>query len=169
MAKSMVKCPICNSQFDRNAEETVQYGARRWAHKTCAIKENSRRAKEEIDRRNLEEYIKKLFGIPQLDIRIHKQISGMMAKFNFSYSGILKTLIYFYDVQGNTTEKSNGGIGIVPYVYKDAFNYYKNLHDAQKRNEEKVISDYVSTGRIVSIQSPIVRPKQKRLFKLEED
>ena len=43
-----------------------------------------------------------------------------MKEYNFSYSGILRTLIYFYDIRGNTIEASNGGIGIVPYVYEEA-------------------------------------------------
>ena len=32
-----------------------------------------------------------------------------------------------YDIKGNPKEKANGGIGIIPYVYKDALNY-KNTY-----------------------------------------
>ncbi len=34
----------------------------------------------------------------------------------------------FYEVKQNPVEKSNDGIGIVPWVYKQAFNYYYGEH-----------------------------------------
>jgi hypothetical protein len=50
-----------------------------------------------------------------------------MSKYNYTYSGIHRSLEYFYEVKGNSLDKANGGIGIVPFVYQDAYNYYYSL------------------------------------------
>ena len=76
--------------------------------------ETSKRSK---DKEELNEYIKKLFKIDYVDARIQKQIKQYVEEYHYSYSGIRKALIYFFEIKGNSIEKSNGGIGIVPYVY----------------------------------------------------
>ena len=50
----------------------------------------------------------------------------------YSYSGIYKTLKYFFEVRGHPIEKANGGIGIVSWVYKEAYNYWRALWEAQQ-------------------------------------
>jgi hypothetical protein len=82
---------------------------------------------------------------------------------------MLKALIWFFEVKGNSTEKANGGIGIIPYVYKDAYNYYYNLYLAQIVNQEKDIEQYQTKVREIVIQSPKAPPKRIRLFDLGED
>ena len=50
---------------------------------------------------------------------------------------MLKALIYFYEVKGNSVEKANGGIGIIPWIYKDAYNYYYDLWMIKQRNKNR--------------------------------
>ena len=38
--------------------------------------------------------------------------------------GIFFTLKYFYDVKGGSWDRSHGGIGIVPFIYNEACNYW---------------------------------------------
>ena len=75
----------------------------------------------------------------------------MREQYNYSYSGILKSLIYFFEIRRNSIEKANGGIGIVPYVYEDARKYYYDLYMAQKRNEDKKVGELVSKGREIKM------------------
>ena len=70
--------------------------------------------KEDLDKMKLEQYINKLFHTDYVDPRIQKQIKNYIKEYNFTYSGILKSLVYFYEVKQNPVEKSNDGIGIVP-------------------------------------------------------
>lgn len=168
MAKAIVKCLICGVTFDRNSEEFCQKG-RRYAHKECFDREQEKRSQEERDKDSLEEYIKKLFNEDYISARIRQQINRMREQYDFSYTGILKSLIFFFEVRGNSIEKANGGIGIVPYVYKDAYNYYYNLHLAQQKNEDKKIEDFVQKSRQVVISPPKRQPKTIKLFNLEEE
>lgn len=110
----------------------------------------------------LETYIKKLLNIDNLNIKIRKQISDYHNNQNYSYSGILKALTYFYEVKGNSTEKANGGIGIVPYVYQQAYNYYYAIWVAKEQNEAKPIEQYVAPERTIIIPPPKSKDKKKR-------
>lgn len=80
-----------------------------------------------------------------------------------------KALIYFYEVQGNDKKKANGGIGIIPYIYRTAYEYYYSLWLANQKNEGKVIDDYKPQVIEVHIPSPQLNPKRRRLFKFFEE
>ena len=164
-----VTCYYCGVKFDRDKEPTVQVSARRYAHKECAEKHSVEKSEEEKDLESLEQYIMKLFDEPFVNARIKKQIKDYQKQYGYTYSGMLKALIWFFEVKGNSTEKANGGIGIIPYVYKDAYNYYYNLYLAQIVNQEKDVGQYQAKVREIVIQSPKAPPKKIRLFDLGED
>lgn len=163
-----VKCLYCGISFDRDIEEFVPI-KNRYAHKSCYDKEMEKRSIEEKALADLEDYIKKIFQEDYVNARIRSQIKRMREQYNYSYTGILKSLIYFFEVKKNPIEKANGGIGIVPYVYKDAYTYYYNLHLAQQKNENKDVKNYVKEGKRIVIKPPKRKPKEKKLFNLEED
>ena len=97
--------------------------------------------------------IKQLFGDTANYAQIKRQLKIYINDNHYSYSGILKSLIYFYKIKGNSTEKANGALGIVPFVYQDAYNYYYSIWLAnQKAKEEEAAivkrqTDLVSIGR----------------------
>lgn len=122
------------------------------------------KAQEEKDKQELDDYIIKLLKIDFVDARIRKQINKYVEEYNYTYSGIKKALIYFYEIKGNNIEKANGGIGIVPYVYKNAFDYYFALWQAQQQNQDKVISDYQPKIVEVTIPRPQRKIKKRKLF-----
>lgn len=159
-----VKCIYCQKIFDRDKLPFVQISTRRYAHKECSEQENSRLKQEELDKKALEEYILKLLNEEYISPRVRKQINTYREEYQYTYSGIRKALIYFYEIKGNSVEKANGGIGIVPYVYKDAFNYYYSIWEANQKNEEKVIVDYVPQEQIIRIPKPKRKLKQRKLF-----
>lgn len=106
----------------------------------------------------------KLFNMDYVDARIRKQIKQYVDEYNFSYSGIRKTLIYFFEIKGNSLEKANGGIGIVPYVYQNAHNYYLALWQAQQKNENKIVEEYIPNIKEVVIPRPQRQVKKRKLF-----
>ena len=88
----------------------------------------------------------KLLGENYINPRVRKQLNQYVEEYNYTYSGMLKALIYFYEVKGNSVEKANGGIGIIPWIYKDAYNYYYNLWMIKQRNEDKNILSPLHTA-----------------------
>jgi hypothetical protein len=159
----IVKCLYCEKKFDRDKMPYIQVG-RRYAHKECSLTAEERKTQEEQDKQDLDNYIIQLLKIDYIDARIRKQIKTYIEEHNYTYSGIKKALIYFYEVKGNSIEKANGGIGIVPFIYKDAFNYYYALWQAQQQNKDKVIVDYQPKVIEVVIPRPQRKVKQRQLF-----
>ena len=162
-----VKCLYCEQKFDRDKTEAIAIG-RRYAHLTCHNNSMNQKTQEEIDKYNLEEYIRKLFNTKTINTKIKKQLKDFIDEYNYSYSGILKTLIYWYDIKNNNIEKANGGIGIVPYIYDQAKEYYYRLYLAQYANELEDIKEYKITIKEVEIASPRTYTEPPKLFKLIE-
>ena len=159
-----VKCLYCGEMFDRTITDFVQVTKLRYAHKICYDKHISDLSQEEKDITALHNYIKTLFNIESLTPRITKQIQTYHENNNYTYSGILKSLVYFYQIKGNDISKANGGIGIVPYIYEEARTYYTAIWMAQQQNLAKPIQQYKPNTIQVEIPPPIRKEKKKKYF-----
>ena len=165
MAKAMVKCLYCGQQFDRNAEPCVKIKTR-YAHTACAEKHESEIPQEQKDLQALKDYIVQKFENYANWALVNKQIKTYKEENNYTYRGILKTLQYWYDIKKNDISKAKGGIGIVPYVYNQALDYYYNLYLANHVNEDKDISNYIQVKEI-TIRYPEPKKKPIKLFDVE--
>lgn len=76
---------------------------------------------------------------------------------------MLKALKYFYEIKHNDVSKANGGIGILPYCYQDAYNYYFSLWQAQQRNQVNM-NYYIPKEIEVIIPIPKPRNTRKKIF-----
>jgi hypothetical protein len=155
--------------FDRDKVPFKQISERRYAHLTCALAAENEKSQAEKDREDLEKYIMELLGEEYISPRVRKQMNSYIDEYNFTYSGMKKALVYFYEVKGNDKSKAKGGIGIIPYVYRDAYNYYYSLWLANQKNEHKVITDYKPVVREVRIPPPQLKPRKRRLFSFFEE
>lgn len=161
IAKHIVKCPYCGQNFDANAEIFIKIG-RRYAHQICYETAEAQKSQDEKDKEILEKYIMNLFGIDYITPKIRKQINSYINEYHYSYSGILKALQYSFDVKGNDVAKANEGIGIVPYTYQSAYNYYYAIWLAKQKNKDKKIADYIPDRQVeVKIKSPKRKEKKK--------
>lgn len=138
--------------------------ARRYAHALCAGTLSAEEAKIEQDKKALKEYIDNLLGENKSSVKINRQIKEYVDDLGYSYSGILRTLKYFYEVKQNPIDKANGGIGIVPFVYPQARNYYYEQWLLQQKNKEKDVSQYVPKVKEITIKPPARQPKKRRIF-----
>ena len=164
-----VKCLYCGQIFDRDKVPFIQVSKRRYAHKECSMSEDEKKLQENKDREELYDYIMKLFNISFVDPKIQKQIKKYIEENNYTYSGIKKALVYFFEIKGNSVEKANGGIGIVPYVYTQAYNYYYSLWLAQQKNEDKVVQEYIPKVKEIVIPIPEKNPRKRKLFSFLDD
>ena len=166
----MVICAVCNERFDRDKIQAVKVSSRRYAHFDCKPDGEIVPLPEvDEDLLKLEQYIKILLKEDYINVRVRKQIKEFKEKYNYTHSGILKSLIYFYEVKGNPKEKARatGGIGIVPFIYEEAKRYYFNLFMAQNQNQSKDIVNLISKVKEITIKPPSVDVK-KKLFNLDD-
>ena len=168
MAKAIVKCLYCGEQFDRNdpSNHFIKIG-RRYAHQRCANEYNESLTQEQKDLNALIEYIKDLVKEDYNFMKVKKQIEDYHKKYDYSYSGMLRSLKWFYEVKNNSIDKANGGIGIIPFIYNEAYKYYYNIYLAQQKNKD--IENYQTKITEITIQSPRMYVRPPRLFDLDEE
>lgn len=154
------KCVICSNWIEKE-DETVPY-KNRLAHVQCfnsmmkmAVKSNSekkavksKKAKkinpkstvlgdclteeESKQKRSLISYIEELFG-EKANAKTYTQIKNLMRDYPyFTYVGLEQSIRFFYEIKENPI--TNQGLGIVPYVYDQAQEYFKNLGEVQSHN-----------------------------------
>ena len=166
-----VICSVCGKRFDRDTEQAVKTGARRYAHYAC--KPDGELVplvmKEDEDLTKLKAYISQLFGQNANWALINKQIKKFKEENGYSYSGMLKSLVYFFDVKNNPKDKANNSIGIIPYIYKDAYNYYYNLFMAQELMQQQ--KNIITQIKEILIKPPKKKGTKRKSFSLgvEED
>jgi hypothetical protein len=165
-----VICVKCNQKFDRDSIQAVRVGARRYAHASCDPDNKDLvplviKPDKDPDMTKLKDYINKKYGERARWVLINKQIKDYTKEKGYSLSGILKSLIYFYEVKGNSVDGSNGGIGIVDYCYQDAYQYYLNLFLAQQANQNVTL---LTQTKEVNIKPPKMRGTKQKLFDLGE-
>lgn len=166
-------CPKCNVRFDRDKELAVQVSARRYGHASC-YPDNKNfmplvyKLEDEEDYKKLMDYIDKLFNKKANYAMVRKQINQYVNENKYSLSGILKSLIWFYEIKGNSIEQARGSIGIVPFVYQNARDYYYSLFIAQSQNANKDVSKITSKVKEITIPLPQIKVPI-RLFKMDDE
>lgn len=157
----IVTCVYCKQSFNKKEVEYKLVLNNKYAHIPCAELEEKR---EKTDAEKLDLYIIELFKIDYVSPKIRKQINSYINEYNYTYTGILKALKYFYEIKKNSIDKSQNGIGIVPYIYQDAYNYYYALWLAQEKNKAKEINKYIPKIKEVHIPIPQRKIKKRKLF-----
>ena len=138
----------------------------RYAHKKCAEEH------PKDDREKMIIYLIQLYKFKD-DMswpRLLQQAETIAKDYKFTYSGMTKALEYFYRVKKNPIDKTKG-VGIIPYVYKQAYDYYYGLWLAAEENKKKNLSEYIPKDIVVEIKSPQRKIEKRQLFSFldEED
>ena len=131
----------------------------RYAHKSCAATHPA------DDREKFRVFLIQLYKLKD-DItwpRLEIQAERIAKEYNFTYSGMMKSLEYFFKVKQNPIDPEKG-VGIIPYVYKQAYNYYLSLWMAQEQNKQKDLSQYIPKDIVVEIKSPQREVSKRPLF-----
>ena len=171
----IVTCIYCKQTFNKGNEPFKLFSNGKYAHQTCFELEQTR---ELTDQEKLERYIMELFQTDYVYAKIQRQIKDYVTNHGFTYSGIHKALVYYYEVKGNKFDsgKAQGGIGIVPFVYQNAFNYYYAIWEAQQKQEHihdaSSLEEYIPKVVEVRIPVPKRQEKKRKLFSFldkEED
>lgn len=167
MAKHIVKCLYCGKEFDTNDSsiEWMKPNERRYAHKKCYEEYQASLSKEEQDKEALYQYIKKTLGKTMDYAKVKRQVKQYRDENNYTYSGMLSTLKYVFEVKGNSVEAAHGGIGIIPYAYKQAYDYYYAIYLAQHNTQQKKMTNKVEE---ITIKSPRMWTAPPKLW-FEED
>lgn len=162
-----VKCLQCGEIFDRDVIEYVQVG-RRYMHKVCpnTFHADPEKVKIEQEKNQFYNYVKQIYG-PKYNYQlINSQAESYIEEYGYTWSGMAGTLHWFYDIKHGSKDKGNGGIGIIPYVYDQAKEYYITIAKAEKENKDiKLLREPV----VFNIQSPRAWHRPPQLLNMEDD
>ncbi len=99
-----------------------------------------------------------------------KQVTQYEKEYEFTYSGMLKALKYWYEVKKNPLD-THRGIGIIPYIYNQAKEYYYALYLSDLQNQQiKNYNEFIPKDIEVKIKPPERKIQKRNLFSfLDED
>ena len=160
----IVKCLLCNKNFERTKEPCIQIG-NRYVHKKCTLI-YPKKIKELLDREDFYACVKTIYGPKYNYQMINRQAENFIETYGYTWYGMTKSLQWFYEVQDGSKDKSNDGVGIIPYVYDKAKEYYKTIAETQKKNSETILRQPVIE---VKAKSPRGWKQPPRLFDWEDD
>lgn len=161
-------CFWCHKAIEIDSKDVIPMPElpNRYVHKNCAVKH------PENDLEKLMIYIIQLYKLKDNYIppAYMKQVTQYEKDYEFTYSGMLKALKYWYEVKKNPLD-TNRGIGIIPYIYNQAKEYYYALYLANLQNEQiQDYKEYIPKDIEIKIKSPEKKVTKRRLFTfLEED
>ena len=139
---------------DKN--ESIRYKGKNY-HPKCY--------EENKEREELSTYICELFSLKVPGPRNYSLIKRFRENNGYTYKGMINALKYFYEVKNGNKERAKEGIGIVPYVYDEAQEYYIKI---EKKNKEvkEVVEQQIGTPK-ENIRISIPKRNKKSTYCLE--
>ena len=126
----MVTCRKCKQKFDAQANEKdiiwCMPSMNHYYHIECY--DNKRDIEKEKDEA---EWASLIYNFFSQDLKVsynwylcESQRKKFVAENKFTNKGIYFALKYFYEIKKGTWDKSQGGLGIVPYIYEESKQYW---------------------------------------------
>jgi hypothetical protein len=143
--KTSVKCNLCGAQVEKL--EGVNYKDK-WYHHHCHDLV--------LDKEELMTYICRVFGLKAPGPKVYSQRKNFIEKYGYTDRGMLNALKYHYEVQKGSTSKAQEGIGIIPHVYGEAQEFYKNMANKQEKFGEQ-LQKTLDNQQIITVY---VKPKE---------
>ena len=167
MAHNVI-CKYCGKTFDADKEE-YKKEANRYVHLKCWNDKQN----ESGYRIQIHDLMRQLLQDGYSKYKIDKQIKQFVDD-GKTISGIYKTLDYWYNIKKADTSKANGGIGIVPFVYQEARNYWKeqaknqeNFQKVEHQTAEEAKELFSSPKIYKRKKVPIRKPTKVTYFELD--
>ena len=175
------KCLICGQPIDDKTQKAVPYKGR-YAHKTCfnnLMKITVQKKQEEIEEKKqigktkkpatpiiIQDYkteeefqeqnryyevLKSVLNVERLPARIYKISEDYVKKYGFTFRGMENSIRYFFLIKQNEVE--GDGIGIIPYIYDEAQQYFAETEEINNQNADIIKrGDKLYRTRVIKIK-----------------
>ena len=158
MAK-LPTCPYCGKEIQKN--EPLKKFKNKSYHLSCYQKycdevyKNTSTTDKNEAQQELYDYICRLFNIKELTPYLNNQLQKIFKENNFTYNGVLYSLKYWYETKENPIDVKYG-IGIVPFIYEEAKQFYIKKSILWEKNANIEIKNEQKTVKV-----PSKRPRKK--------
>ena len=137
----------------------------RFAHELCYSK-NEVNGKSDYDK--LFDYIMEVYDESFVNPAKQKAIEKMIKDHGFTHSGIHGTLVYLYEILKKRPQDSNY-LGIVPWYYTEAKEYFANKAKVNAENAKKDIENYKPKQIVVKTKERERIVQRKKFSELDEE
>jgi len=145
----IVTCGGCGLKFNRSQED-AEFIKGKWYHFQCAKTKN---AKIELDA-----YVCKIFSLKAPGPVNNALLKKYRENYGYTYDGMMKALKFFYEVRKHSSEQAEEKVGIIPYVYQDAQDYY----DSIEKRQNKITSSAIKINPN-EIKISFIKPETKEV------
>lgn len=152
--KNTVTCQKCKQPINKLTDEYIKKGSG-YIHKSCI-------STEEVEKAELNNYICEIFHLKTPGPANNNLINKFHNENGYSYKSMYYALKYYYEIKKGSVEKAQGRIGILPYIYDDAKNYYDNLTRTQNVILHNVEKQLTQKENIIIVKLP-PRKKKKQI------
>lgn len=150
-------CPDCGVKIeDKKLSRKI---GNRWVCLSCV----EIRDQIETDRQELYELVAELFFMKFPTGMMMKQIKDYKEDLEYTYRGMTLSLIYWTETLGNTMSNARG-VGIIPYIYEDAKNFY--IEKMEIRQEVEGMGNNFTTRKEVKIQKSKTQKNKNGKYKV---
>lgn len=177
----IVKCRLCKKSFDTDKlsqNEWIMPTPRYYYHCQCYEDWRANKNNLKATGKDADFWYTSLIDYLYRDVKMSIDFQKMNSQWknfnlpskNMTPKGIYFAVRYYYDVLKGSTEKAQGGIGIVPNIYKDAAEYWTNLETKKSGTMEQIIQQIKAreTRPVKEIIKKIPTPKTKTKWNLDE-
>ena len=156
--EKQVKCPSCKQSFPKST--TIEHGKRYYCQ-PCYEKKSQPKPRTDWD--DLYDTIKRYYGA--VTPVMFKQLKTYREDkaYQFTDTGMRLTLIYYHEILGRPVMDDHRTLGIIPYIYEDAKNYYSEIF----RLSEVAAGQIFEERRQEKVTNPTERKPKVKAFDFE--
>lgn len=178
---SNVMCRLCKQRFDREKlvkdVDWIMPSRNYYYHKSCYENWISDKGNLKATRADEQwegyiwDYLKRDLKLPVDFYKCDSQRKNFIKNKHYTNKGIFFALKYFYEVKKGDIDKSEGGIGIVPYVYAESTAYWQEKYARQKEVLELIEKQMEerASRKVITMKPRSTRKEWKNSFDLIEE
>ena len=156
---ALVTCAYCGCKtVDKLSQNYIQYKGKNF-HRECGEKQK--------EKDNFYSYVCEVFKLKAPGPRIYNQGNSFVEKYGYTYLGMQKTLYFIYTVKKHANDRpiESKSIGLIPYYYDEAQEYFKKIEKKKEIIRKEIMS---TTEEIISVKMPPREKRNKPAFTKEE-
>lgn len=146
----MPLCQLCKMQAV--APDLVKFEGKNY-HIVCA--------RNKQDRVSLLNTVCRIFHFKGPGPKVLSQVKHFYQTGKYTYKGMERALIYHYEIKDGSIAKADEGIGIVPYVYQEAQDYFRHLERNVNKLEEAITKR--AEPKIVKVAPQTIKKTYKEI------
>lgn len=156
---ALVTCAYCGCKtVDKLSQDYIQYKGKNF-HRECGEKQK--------EKDNFYSYVCEVFKLKAPGPRIYNQGNSFIEKYGYTYLGMQKTLYFIYAVKKHANDRpiESKSIGLIPYYYDEAQEYFKWIDKKKEMIRKEIMS---TTEEIISVKMAPRARKAKPAYTKEE-